>query len=282
MEAKRRLALTDRNHNVLKRGAWARYSGGMTRPLILVSNDDGYTAPGLRRLRQALLRFADVVVCAPSSEQSAMSHSISLNRPLRLWEPEPGIFTVDGTPADCVYVALHAEQRVLPRRPDLVVSGLNHGLNLGNDVFYSGTVAAAREGALRGVSAIAASASLSADGDAASAVVARIAEHVIAAKSADTLLLNVNFPAGNEWPIRATHLGNRVYQDGVHFRSDPRGGEYLWIGSGGVRHTGSPDSDTDAFDRGIVGVTPLSLELWAAMQQEWVKELVDTLTNAES
>lgn len=250
----------------------------MTRPLILVSNDDGYTAPGLRRLRQALLDFADVIVCAPSSEQSATSHAISLNRPLRLWEPEPGIFTVDGTPADCVYVALHADGRVLPRRPDLVVSGLNHGLNLGNDVFYSGTVAAAREGALRGVHAIAASASLQADGDAASQVVARIAEDVLGRGSPETLLLNVNFPPGAEWPLAATQLGNRVYQDGVVFRSDPRGGEYLWIGSGGVRHTGAEDSDTSAFDRGIVGVTPLSLQLWAAEQQPLAVRLVQSLT----
>lgn len=253
----------------------------MTRPLILVSNDDGYTAPGLRRVREALLRFADVVVCAPSSEQSATSHAISLNRPLRLWEPEPGIFTVDGTPADCVYVALHADGRVLPRRPDLVVSGINHGLNLGNDVFYSGTVAAAREGALRGVNAIAASASLQADSDAASALVARIAESVVQRSSAETLLLNVNFPPGKSWPLEATKLGNRVYQDGVLFRSDPRGGEYLWIGSGGVRHTGPEDSDTDAFDRGVVGVTPLSLQLWAGDLQPWTVKLVQSLGASE-
>lgn len=254
-----------------------RYSRVMTRPLILLSNDDGYSAPGLRRLRQALLTFADVFVCAPSSEQSAMSHSISLNRPLRLWEPEPGIFTLDGTPADCVYVALHAGGRVLPRKPDLVVSGLNHGLNLGNDVFYSGTVAAAREGALRGVSAIAASASLQADSDAASAVVARIAQGVLSSPPLETVLLNVNFPPGSEWELKATELGNRVYQDGVHFRNDPRGGEYLWIGSGGVRHTGSESSDTGAFDRGVVGVTPLSLQLWESDHHDLVVDLVGRL-----
>jgi 5'-nucleotidase len=251
----------------------------MTRPLLLLSNDDGYNAPGLRTLREALLSFADVIVCAPSSEQSAMSHSISLNRPLRLWEPEPGIFTVDGTPADCVYVALHAEGRVLPRRPDLVVSGLNHGLNLGNDVFYSGTVAAAREGALRGVSALAASASLRTDGAAASAVVARIARELLRMDNHDTLLLNVNFPPGDRWPIRPTALGSRVYEDGVHFRSDPRGGEYLWIGSGGVRHTGAEGTDTHVYDKGEVGVTPLSLELWAATHQELVVDLVGRVPN---
>jgi 5'-nucleotidase len=247
----------------------------MTRPLILVSNDDGYAAPGLHTLRRALQTFADVVVCAPASEQSATSHSISLNRPLRLWEREPGVFTVDGTPADCVYVALHAADRVLPRTPDLVVSGLNHGLNLGNDVFYSGTVAAAREGALRGVKALATSASLQTDGDAACAVVVNLAQLVLKTRSQETLLLNVNFPPGKAWRVKATELGSRIYQDGVHFRNDPRGGEYLWIGSGGVRHTGSEQSDTAAYDAGDVGVTPLSLQLWASHHQALTNGIVD-------
>jgi 5'-nucleotidase len=125
--------------------------------LALLSNDDGYQSTGIRELGNALRERMDVVVCAPESEQSSTSHSLSLNRPLRLVEREPGVFSVDGTPADCVYTALHARGRVVSRRPDVVVSGLNHGVNLGDDVFYSGTVAAAREGALKGVPAIAAS-----------------------------------------------------------------------------------------------------------------------------
>ena len=120
---------------------------------ILLSNDDGFFAPGLQVLRTALATFAEVVVCAPESNQSATSHSLSLNRILRLRDHGHGIHSVDGTPADCVYVALNSGTRLLPRRPDLVVSGMNHGPNLGTDVFYSGTVAAAREGALRGVPA---------------------------------------------------------------------------------------------------------------------------------
>lgn len=251
----------------------------MSRPYVLLSNDDGFASLGIRTLRQALLTVADVVICAPASEQSAMSHSISLNRPLRLWEAEPGIFAVDGTPADCVYVALHAGERVVARRPDLVVSGLNHGLNLGNDVFYSGTVAAAREGALRGVSAVAASASLQTDLRAACNVVARLVGQVIAQDTEETLLLNVNFPPGASWQLEATQLGNRTYQDGVHFRSDPRGGEYLWIGSGGVQHSGSSTSDTAAYDRGVVGVTPLSLQLWAARHQPLTEQIVDQLAS---
>jgi 5'-nucleotidase len=252
----------------------------MSRPLILVSNDDGYSAPGLHTLRRALQTFADVVVCAPASEQSATSHSISLNRPLRLWEREPGVFTIDGTPADCVYVALHAAKRVVPRTPDLVVSGLNHGLNLGNDVFYSGTVAAAREGALRGVRAMATSASLQTDGEAACAVVADLAQLLLKVDTREAVLLNVNFPPGKAWRVRATELGSRVYQDGVHFRNDPRGGEYLWIGSGGVHHTGNEHSDTAAYDDGDVGVTPLSLQLWASHHQSLTHQIVADFNRA--
>src|SRR3954453_2118364 len=133
------------------------------RPLVLVSNDDGYASPGLRAMRDALATWADVVVVAPESEQSATSHSLSLHRPLRTRTVEEGVFAIDGTPADCVYVALHADTRFLPRWPDLVCSGVNRGLNLGQDAFYSGTIAAAREGALRGIPSLAASAHPKAD-----------------------------------------------------------------------------------------------------------------------
>ncbi|RYE86974.1 MAG: 5'/3'-nucleotidase SurE, partial [Myxococcales bacterium] len=118
--------------------------------MVLLTNDDGYQAAGLRALRDALRDWATVIVVAPESEQSATSHTLTLHRPLRVREVEPAIFALDGSPADCVYLGMVASERLLPRRPEMVVSGLNHGLNLGNDVFYSGTVGGAREGALRG------------------------------------------------------------------------------------------------------------------------------------
>lgn len=240
----------------------------MTRPLVLLSNDDGYRSHGIARLRAALERVADVVVCAPEVEQSATSHALSLHRPLRLFSHGGGTFSVDGTPADCVYVAIHAGDRVLPRRPDLVVSGLNHGPNLGDDVFYSGTVAAAREGALKGLRALALSATADADLDAAAELGARMAEVVLGLPQAG-LLLNVNFPRGGSWPVRATRLGTRVYRNGVEFRRDPRGREYLWLGGpGGVEHREVPGSDTEAFDQGVVGVTPLVLDLWDRSEQD--------------
>src|ERR1700761_8278170 len=151
----------------------------MARPLILLSNDDGYRARGIQAMHQALNEFAEVVVCAPEIEQSATSHALSVHRALRLFEPAPGVFSIDGTPADCVYVALHGKTRILPRWPDLVLSGVNHGVNLGDDVFYSGTVAAAREAALKGIPALAVSTPHDADMAVAAGVASRIAQALL-------------------------------------------------------------------------------------------------------
>lgn len=246
------------------------------RPLVLLSNDDGFRAPGLLQMRQALSDFADVVVCAPHSEQSASSHSISLVTPLRLREHEPGLFSVDGTPADSVYVALCSHGRVLPRRPDLVVSGINHGLNLAGDVFYSGTVAAAREAALRGFRGLALSAGPGADMAAAAECGVNIARAFLAEplpNPAAGVLLNVNFPPGARWSVRATRLGLRSYEDAAEFRVDPRGGEYLWLGGARAIHGEAAGSDTEAYDEGVVGVTPLSLEMWEASQRLLVERI---------
>jgi 5'-nucleotidase len=235
----------------------------MTRPLILLSNDDGYARRGIRAMREALATVADVVICAPEHEQSASSHALSLSRSLRLREVEKGaIYALDGTPADCVYVALHSKGRVLPRRPDLVVSGVNHGLNLGQDVFYSGTVAAAREGAFRGIPAVAASAHPKLDYGIAARAIAKLAIDLFGRVPFETTpLLNVNFPADWKGELRATRLGERLYEESVEFRTDPRGREYLWLGGGGVRHERDEGSDTDAYDEGVASITPLMLDL---------------------
>lgn len=260
------------------------------RPLILLSNDDGYSAAGLRALQAELAKGADVIVCAPEVNQSATSHSLSLHRVLRLRRVEAGVFAVDGTPADCVYVALHAGTRVLPRRPDAVVSGMNHGPNLGVDVFYSGTVAAAREGAMQGIPAIAVSSDSGAEIHAAAALGARLALELCASQKgaapitkgpptdSEALgsgeeaailgprhapLLNVNIPPGTTWRVRGTRLGTRLYAQDVVFRHDPRGREYLWIGGVSAHHVPVPGSDTEAYDEGVASVTPLSLDLFA-------------------
>lgn len=252
-------------------------SGRVLRPLILLSNDDGFRSQGIEALRAALLAVGEVVICAPETEQSASSHSLSLHRPLRLTRHDDRTFSVDGTPADCVYVALYAEARILQRKPDLVVSGMNHGVNLGDDVFYSGTVAAAREGALKGIPSIALSAAQEADLVQACAVGARVGKALIERKESRPGLYNVNVPPGAAWPVRATRLGRRIYQDLVEFRKDPRGREYLWIGGPGAEHRPLAGSDTEAHDEGAVSVTPLVLDLWARSAQADAEELVASL-----
>jgi 5'-nucleotidase len=244
------------------------------RPLVLLSNDDGYASRGLRALRDALATWADVVIVAPETEQSATSHSLSLHRPLRARQIEPSIYAIDGTPADCVYTALHADTRFLPRWPDLVCSGINRGLNLGQDAFYSGTVAAAREGALRGIPAIASSAApKGADLAAVATLTSRLAEHLFAATketamprpgpsvARNTPLLNLNVPAEWTGEVRRTRLGARLYEEVIDVRRDPRGREYMWLGGPGVRHDPDPGSDTQAYDDGAASVTPLVLDL---------------------
>ena len=245
------------------------------RPLVLVSNDDGYGSPGIRALRDALATWADAIIVAPETEQSATSHSLSLHRPLRVRDVEENVFAIDGTPADCVYVALHADTRCLPRWPDLVCSGINRGLNLAQDAFYSGTVAAAREGAMRGIPAIAVSAphdvDLARTADLSSRLAKALFDEAGGARGAgarpglslarSSPLLNVNVP--NHWngQVKRVRLGTRIYDETIQFRIDPRGREYLWLGGNGVSHAPDPGSDTDAFDQGFASVTPLVLDL---------------------
>lgn len=243
------------------------------RPLVLLSNDDGVASPGLAIIRAALAERFEVVVLAPETEQSASSHALSLHRPLRLREVEAGIFALDGTPADCVYVALHGGRRVVSRRPDLVVSGINRGLNLGQDVFYSGTVAAAREGALRGIPALAVSAHPNADLPAVGALGTRIGAELLA-RGPRGVLLNLNVPKRWTGEIRAARIGSRIYEEAVDFRTDPRGREYLWLGGPGVRHERSAGTDTDAYDDGAASITPLVLDLTSAADGGLTDEIV--------
>lgn len=237
----------------------------MTRPLLLLSNDDGFFAKGIRAAREVLLQTFDVVVVAPSTEQSASSHALTLARPLRAFEAEPGVFAVDGTPADCVYLALHGEARFLPRRPDVVVSGINRGLNLGQDVFYSGTVAAAREGALRSIPALAVSAHHDAALPEVAALASRLAlelaNHKAPHKGRRAPLLSLNVPKPWTGEVRAVKLGARIYDEVIVERKDPRGRSYYWIGGPGVSNSQEEGTDTAVFDQGIASLTSLVLDL---------------------
>jgi len=233
------------------------------KPLILVTNDDGVSAGGIRAVAAALREVGDVVVCAPDRERSAASHALTLDRPLRVDELEPGVFAVDGTPADCSYLAL---LHLVPRTPDLCVSGINHGYNLGSDVFYSGTVAGAVEAALRGVPAMAISLErhVPADFGAAAAFAAALAREALARGPGaipPASLLNVNLPRGPVTDYQVTFLGRRVYRDQVDVRQDLRGRSYYWIGGPEENATDVEGSDCSVVRAGRASVTPLGLDL---------------------
>ncbi len=233
---------------------------------ILVSNDDGIEAVGIRALAEALSDLGEVYVVAPDRERSATGHAFTLNHPLRVEEVEERWFSVDGTPADCVYLGLH---KLIGEKPDLVVSGINHGFNLGSDVFYSGTVAGAVEAALRQIPAIAVSLehrpgrSRQPERFAPAARFAHALARAVLERGLPTgTMLNVNVPAsgaptGYEW----TRLGRRVYRDHVDERDDLRGRRYYWIGGPPLPSDNEPGSDGAAVTRGHVSVSPLGLDL---------------------
>jgi len=226
-------------------------------PLLLVTNDDGISSSGLLALEQALAKVGEVWVVAPERERSAVSQAISIHRPLRLHPVSERRFALDGTPVDCVYVALH---HLLPRAPACVISGINRGANLGTDVIYSGTVGAAREAVLRGIHAVAGSLLHGPDYAAAAREVRAVVEALLRAPAAPALLLNVNVPPGTPKGRRVTTLGKRHYDDEVEKRLDPRGRPYYWIGGPGTRIENIGGSDAQEVHDGWVSVTPLGLD----------------------
>lgn len=256
----------------------ARGLGVSDAPLILVSNDDGVLAPGITALREALESVAEVWTVAPATEQSAHSHALTLHRPLRAKKVGTRVYSVDGTPADSIYVALF-HTHLLPRRPTLVVSGINRGFNLGSDVHYSGTVAAAREGAMRGVPALAVSQHPGGSFiDTAQHTCALVQKLLAGSLPTDQVpLLNVNFPKAAPEGMRVTQLGQRVYEDDVLVRKDPRGMEYLWIGGPGIEHHHQEGSDTEAIDAGFASITPLKLDPTLAAHMPLASLLCDAV-----
>jgi 5'-nucleotidase len=234
---------------------------------ILLSNDDGILAKGLKVLEAACAPLGELFVVAPDREQSATSHSLTLHHPLRPVRLDERRWQVDGTPTDCVMLACEA---LLDARPDVVISGINHGPNMGEDVLYSGTVAAAMEGLALGIPSIAVSFAgsvLRADAllDTQVDLLSRLLKTLIAipAFPRDTLL-NVNLPAVAADQVkgyRLTRLGRRVFSDSITRMKDPWGREILWIGGGSVEWSGPDDSDFRAVHDGYVSVTPLHLDL---------------------
>ncbi len=233
--------------------------------LILLSNDDGIEAPGLMALADALSPLGRVVVVAPDRERSAVGHALTLHRPLRLKKVREDWYAVDGTPTDCVHLGVHA---VLETPPDLLAAGINAGGNLGDDLTYSGTLAVAMEGALLGVPSMAVSLVARAGFDffPAAMVGQRVARAIMENSLPPRTFLNVNVPvpkAGSPLgPIRVTRQGRRIFGSGIVKKTDPRGGEYYWIGGTELGYVdGEEDSDVAAVARGDVSVTPLHTDL---------------------
>ncbi len=240
---------------------------------ILISNDDGYLAPGLAALAEALASVAEITVVAPESNRSGASNSLTLDRPLSVQRAANGFYVVNGTPSDCVHIAITA---LLATPPDLVVSGINNGQNMGDDTLYSGTVAAATEGYLFGIPAIAFSqvdhgwAHIDAAGRVARDIVLRHAA-ILAAP----YLLNVNIPNvpyEQMGAFEATRLGKRHQSEPVVRTLDPRGREIFWIGAPGARRDGSDGTDFHATTQGRVSITPLQVDLTHRAQLAQLKQ----------
>jgi 5'-nucleotidase len=230
---------------------------------ILLTNDDGVAAPALKVLARELSALGRVTTVVPDRDQSATSHSLTLSRPLRIHRHGDAVVSIDGTPTDCVLIAFHG---LMEERPDLVVSGINHGPNMGEDVFYSGTVAAAIEGSMQGVPAIAASLVTREPADFVEPArfVRRLAEAMIRRGVTDHRVLNVNLPH-RPWDeiqgVRLTRLGTRVYSDTLIEKVDPRGRAYYWIGGQDPVWESHEGTDFHAVEHGHISVTPLSLDL---------------------
>jgi 5'-nucleotidase len=231
---------------------------------ILCTNDDGYQATGIHVLASAASGLGSVTTVAPDREQSATSHSLTLHHPLRARRTVDGAWVVDGTPTDCVLLAL---DQLLPELPDVCLSGVNHGPNLGEDVLYSGTVAAAMEATVLGIPSIALSYAgpLHEELEGWESVVRGILEAVLGrGQLPAATLFNVNLPPvtpARVKGIRVTTLGQRRYANSITRANDPSGREYFWIGGGVASWKGAGDSDFQAIEDGYVSVTPLHLDL---------------------
>jgi 5'-nucleotidase len=234
------------------------------KPIILVTNDDGIHSKGILTLAKALRDVGKVFVVAPDREESAIAHSLTLHRPLRVEKLKRNYYAVDGTPADCVHLGVNI---LLPRRPELIVAGINKGGNLGDDVTYSGTVSAAFEGTLLGIPSFAISLVSRSHYkfEAAARFAVKMANHVIRHGLPRDTLLNINVPNLDEEEInsyRITRQGRWVHNgSGVIEKIDPRGRKYYWIGSGQFIFDQKKDTDFEAVSRASISVTPLHLDL---------------------
>ncbi len=228
-------------------------------PLILLCNDDGYHREGIQILFRRLRVLGRTVIVAPDEEKSASSFSLTLRRPLRVYRRKTDVWAVDGTPADCIYFAV---QKVLPRRPDLIISGMNPGPNLGQqDANYSGTIAAAIQGTFLGIPSLAVSMIADTSGrfplNFAAGVVREIADRILSTGLPEGLTLNVNIPPPPVRGTRLTRLGRKFYNPEVVEKTDPRGLSYYWIGTGTPSQDCEKGTDLEATRKKYISITPL-------------------------
>lgn len=247
-------------------------------PRILVTNDDGIYSEGLRKLADALRSIGEVTIVAPDREQSAASHALTLNRPLRIMELQKNEWIVDGTPTDCVNLAVLKLMKTA--RPDIVVSGINFGPNLGDDVTYSGTISAAFEGSLLNIPSIAFSALVGENFSFAKCAefAKQLTRVLLERKTRPDVILNVNFPVGFQG-VKVTRLGKRIYGEGVIERLDPRGRKYYWIGGDPPTWHPGQHTDFEAVQNGFISITPLHLDLTHHESITPLKELEETLAD---
>ena len=244
---------------------------------IMLTNDDGVHAPGLKILFQQSLDLGKTVIVAPEHDNSAASHSLTMNRPLRVREIAENIYTINGTPTDCVTIGIG---KILPQKPDLVISGINPGPNLGDDVSYSGTVSAAIESTMLGIPSIAVS--LAAESEplhygTAAAFVARLAKIILGKGLPKDTLLNVNVPNTASEGIEGvafTRRGRRLYDDAIKETFDPWGRKHYWIGGGTPSFDAGEDTDSAAISVNKISITPMHLdptnyEALKFLQKDW-------------
>ncbi len=240
-------------------------------PTILVTNDDGISSPGIKTLAKTLKTIGEVYIVAPETEQSAVAHALTLHRPLKFEKTAARTYFINGTPTDCVIIGVN---KILPHKPDIIVSGINNGSNLGDDITYSGTVAAAIEGTLLGIPSIAVSlVTGNHEGHgfkkgtsgrllAASTFARELAVKVLDRGLPSDTLLNVNVPEIEKIKgVRITKQGKMVYDNGIQELKDPRGRQYYWIGGGIPKWEQGENTDFQAVRDGYISVTPVHLDL---------------------
>lgn len=244
---------------------------------LLITNDDGIHSPGIKALQSALATIGRTVVVAPDRDNSAVSHSLTMNRPLKVHKLAEDMYSVDGTPTDCVALGL---KKILPAPPDILISGINGGANLGDDISYSGTVSAAIEGTMYSIPSMA----LSVGGEppydfrAAEQIARCMALKILNNHLPLNTLLNINVPSGQTYgKIRVTCQGRRLWENAIQETLDPRGSKHYWIGGGTPVTDPRQDTDVHAFACGHVSITPIQLDLTnhagiAYLREKWLLE----------